>query len=162
MQQPELKKIKEDHLSRYLFASDYWQQAQTVAITKSLPIEMDTTAILQAGWEMKKTMLLPKTSTNRQLTFHEVLPETQLKKTEFGVEEPLTENVVHHSAIDLVIVPGIVFTLDGHRVGFGGGYYDRFLASYQGATCSLVFSEQIQEHWPIEPFDQPVQQLFIN
>lgn len=59
-------------------------------------------------------------------------------------------------------MPGIVFTLEGFRIGFGGGYYDRFLEQYQGETCSLVFSEQIQENWQVEPFDLPVKRLFIS
>lgn len=160
--QPTLKRAKEEQLYHELVASEKWQMAQTIALTKSLPIELNTAAILQAGWTAGKTMVVPKTGPNKQLTFHETMPETEFITTSFGVEEPLGEAAHHHSAIDLVIVPGIVFTINGYRVGFGGGYYDRFLAEYQGSTCSLVFSEQIQESWPIDPFDQPVQQVLIR
>lgn len=161
-QQSVLKQTKEKQLHQALFVSQEWQTAKTIAVTKSLPIELDTTAIIQEGWAASKTILLPKTGPNKHLAFHKVEPHTPFVTTQFGVEEPVVEAIYHPSSIDLIVVPGVIFTINGYRIGFGGGYYDRFLASYQGMTCSLVFSEQVQEGWTSEAFDQPVQKVFIN
>ncbi|OJG66669.1 5-formyltetrahydrofolate cyclo-ligase [Enterococcus moraviensis] len=159
---PIVKEQKELEISRRLFNDPIWQKAQTIAITKPLDFEFDTHILLEKGWQEGKQMLMPVAEKQRQLTFHHVTPETRFKKTTFGVEEPVASQNVSMEMIDLLVVPGIVFTTGGFRIGFGGGFYDRFLQQYQGETCSLVFSEQIQESWQVESFDLPVKQLFIN
>ncbi|MEI5989501.1 5-formyltetrahydrofolate cyclo-ligase [Enterococcus termitis] len=159
---PELKAQKEQEISQALFNDPCWKNAQTIAITKPLAFEFDTHMLLNEGWQEGKQMLMPITGKNRVLTFHKVTPETIFEQTEFGVEEPLDALAVSNERIDLLVVPGIVFTHEGFRIGFGGGFYDRFLQHYQGDTCSLVFSEQIQENWQVESFDLPVKRLFIS
>ena len=64
--------------------------------------------------------------------------------------------------IDLIVVPGLLFSSRGFRIGFGGGFYDRYLADYQGETCSLVFSEQLYDDWEVEDFDIPVQKIYTD
>lgn len=79
----------------------------------------------------------------------------------FGLDEPDVKKTtpVKKDAIDLLIVPGLVFTKKGYRVGFGGGYYDRYLTDFTQPTVSLVHTKQFVEDFPIEPFDIPVQYL---
>lgn len=161
-QHPSLKEQKEQMIRQALYDDPCWEKAQTIALTKSMGIEFNTHPILLDGWTAGKRMLMPKTGKNHELTFHEILPETIFEQTAFGVEEPISVSEITGDQIDLVVVPGIVFTRQGFRVGFGGGYFDRFLQNYHGETCSLVFSEQIQEHWQAESFDMPVKRLFIN
>lgn len=95
------------------------------------------------------------------MVFHWVDSDTAYYTTKFGVEEPEIEKVASPDELDLLIVPGLVFNRSGYRIGFGGGYYDRYLANYKGKTCSFVFAEQLMEDWQIEEFDQPIQQLFF-
>nr|WP_242586731.1 5-formyltetrahydrofolate cyclo-ligase [Enterococcus sp. DIV0869a] len=159
---PTLKEQKEREISQSLFNDPCWEKAQTIAITKPLDFEFNTHILLSKGWSEGKKMLMPIATKDRKLTFHLVEPETIFEKTAFGVEEPVAAPEVSAEIIDLLVVPGIVFTHEGFRIGFGGGYYDRFLQQYQGETCSLVFSEQIQESWQVESFDLPVKRLFIS
>lgn len=159
---PVLKEQKEQVISQALFGDPCWKNAKTIAITKPLDFEFDTHILLDKGWYEGKKMLMPITGHKRQLTFHLVTPETKFETTAFGVAEPVATPKVSSETIDLLVVPGIVFTREGFRIGFGGGFYDRFLQHYQGETCSLVFSEQIQENWQVESFDLPVKRLFIS
>ncbi|MTD41365.1 5-formyltetrahydrofolate cyclo-ligase [Erwinia sp. CPCC 100877] len=159
---PALKERKEQVIIQELFNDSCWQQAQTIAMTKSLEFEFNTQPLLNQAFAENKRVLMPTADKDRRLTFHLITPETVFERSSFGVEEPVAAPSVSAEEIDLLIVPGIVFTHEGYRIGFGGGYYDRFLQSYQGNTCSLVFSEQIQEGWTVEAFDLPVKQLFIS
>ena len=65
------------------------------------------------------------------------------------------------SQIDLIHVPGLVFTTEGYRIGYGGGYYDRYLEHFSGHTLSTTYPCQIQDFIP-EKHDIPVQEVLID
>lgn len=157
----ELKAAKEQQILQQLFEDEYWTQAQTIGVVKAVPFEFDTSTVISKAWAQGKQVTVPKAE-NTQMTFHRIMPESLFVRSSFGVEEPADEQETALQEIDLLIVPGLVFTVAGFRVGFGGGYYDRVLEEFQGNSCSLVFSEQIQECWKAEAFDRQIDKLFIN
>lgn len=157
-----LKTMKEADLYRQLFASDMWRQARTIGVTLSSPIEVDTEPILQRAFAENKNIAVPKTLPQRQMDFFEITPQTIYEISSFGIREPLTDQVISPDKIDLMLVPGVAFMKTGYRVGFGAGYYDRYLADFPNATCSLIFQEQINEKWKPEPFDIPVAKILIE
>ena len=86
----------------------------------------------------------------------------QLLKTSFGLLEPQGNlEVVAASQIDLIHVPGLAFTTKGYRIGYGGGYYDRYLEQFTGHTLSTVYPCQIQD-FISENHDIPVQEVLID
>ncbi|MHC5229851.1 5-formyltetrahydrofolate cyclo-ligase [Enterococcus sp. LJL99] len=157
-----LKQQKENEISQALFNDVWWQESNVIGLTKSMDFEFDTSIILKKGWSQGKKMVMPRVIKGRQMSFHQILPETIFEKSSFGVEEPMDAQLVALEEIDLLVVPGVVFKQQGFRVGFGGGYYDRLLANFQGYSCSLVFKEQIQEEWQVDSFDLAVKKLFIR
>lgn len=87
---------------------------------------------------------------------------TKLKKSKFGVDEVANPDAKINNELDLIVVPGLAFALDSHaRLGFGGGYYDRFLKKYPTKTIALANSRMVFEHaqWPVENFDVPIQTI---
>ena len=68
--------------------------------------------------------------------------ESRLQKSSFGLMEPTSEEAVEKAEIDLIHVPGVVFNSQGFRIGYGGGYYDRYLADFAGASISSIYSFQ--------------------
>ena len=101
-------------------------------------------------------------SVRKKLHFYQVEPQTEYQLSSFGVEEPLSQKKIDALDLDLLIVPGLIFSHEGYRIGFGGGYYDRFLADFQGKTVSLVFAEQFDVRWQPDSFDIPVQKIITD
>ncbi|MBF0780992.1 MULTISPECIES: 5-formyltetrahydrofolate cyclo-ligase [unclassified Granulicatella] len=149
----------EQFFSEQLQCLPQWKEAQTVGITLSMFPEWETRGIIQLAIEQGKRIALPKVLTKEKMIFVYYALEDSVKKSVFGVEEPLGDDEVEH--IDLLIVPGVAFNDKGYRLGFGGGYYDRYLASFKGNTVSFVSKEQCVD-FPIEKHDIPVQQLIIE
>lgn len=131
-----------------------WQQAHTVALTLSLDLEVNTRPLIDAALEAGKSVLVPKV-TKQGLTFHEIKTFSELHPGVMGILEPTT--MESDLDIDVCIVPGRVFDRSGYRIGWGGGYYDRFLATYDGATIAIAYGVQVLDEIPIEPHDIPVE-----
>lgn len=152
----------EQQLTAAVCASDEWKAAKTIGVTWSNFPEIATAGIIRKGLEEGKRMVIPYSGKNRVMTFHEYLPDTPMARSKFGIMEPVDKSKpVPSEAIDLLLVPGLAFSEIGYRIGFGGGYYDRYLASYKGRTLSVLFPFQLFEdpQWEIEAFDVPVQKL---
>ncbi|TCI46269.1 5-formyltetrahydrofolate cyclo-ligase [Exiguobacterium sp. SH3S2] len=131
-----------------------WQQAHTVALTLSLDLEVNTRPLIDTALKAGKSVLVPKV-TEQGLTFHEIRTFSDLEPGVMGILEPTTAET--DLDIDACIVPGRVFDRSGYRIGWGGGYYDRFLATYRGATIALAYDVQVLDEIPIEPHDIPVE-----
>ena len=97
------------------------------------------------------------------MTFRFLTDFGQLEKVYNDLHEPIEDEteVALKNELDLIIVPGIAYDRLGYRIGFGGGYYDRFLQNYNGTTISLLLQEQLYDQLPHESFDQPVQRLIL-
>lgn len=151
-------------LQQQLFASPEWQRAQTVAITISSAIEVDTRPLVKQAWADGKQVVIPKTLPHRQMAFYPYNDATELARTKFGILEPTTGTPVDKRAIDLILVPGLGYSRDQlARIGFGGGYYDRFLADYPGTKLTLAFREMAfaTPQWPVAPYDVLLDRLLI-
>lgn len=156
---PEKKQAVEKQIVQELFASSLWNQATSVGITNSMAYEFDTLPIIAQAFQMGKKVATPKTFSQGAMDFYQISQREEWVETSFGVKEPKSQIQLLPNQIDLLIVPGVVFSTTGYRIGFGGGYYDRYLNRYQGATCSLVFPFQLKEGWEKDDFDQPVEKI---
>jgi len=86
--------------------------------------------------------------------------ESRLQKSSFGLMEPISEEAVDKTEIDLIHVPGVVFISQGFRIGYGGGYYDRYLADFSGASVSTLYQIQLANFKP-DLHDVSVKELII-
>lgn len=159
---PSVRLLKEQQLYQQLFTSPDWQKATIIGITMSKVPEIATQPIIEQALAEKKHVVIPRTQSNERLLLFCNYTKSTPTQSLRGIEEPLpTAAVIDAARIDLLIVPGVVFNTAGYRIGFGGGYYDRLLANYQGATISLAFSEQLVTELPVEAHDQPVQTVLV-
>lgn len=136
-----------------------WNEAETVGMTMSVAGEIDTEKIIRKAWQQKKRVAVPKADPKiKKMDFRVIRSFNQLNTGFAGIREPLTDQTdsVTPEAIDLLVVPGLVFDSKGYRIGFGGGFYDRYLVDYRNLAISLAFEMQLVDHVPVEVFDRPV------
>jgi len=142
-----------------------WKEHGIIAITLSRYPEIDTSIIIEKAWKDGKQMVIPKCRPKtREMDFYLYEEGMELESVYNGLLEPnpVSSEKISAVSIGLVIVPGLAFTPNGYRLGFGGGYYDRFLSGYSGETVSIAFSEQVTNYLPVEPFDLPVNYLLTE
>lgn len=148
-----------------LYNHEDWMNAKVIGITISKEPEVDTYQIIRRAWETGKEIVVPKCHpTEKALTFHKISEFSQLESVFYGLFEPIIEQTmeVRPENIDLLIVPGLAYTKEGFRLGFGGGYYDRFLTHFKGKTMSLSFHFQVIPQFSIEMHDIPVSKIITN
>ncbi|HEX8339905.1 MAG TPA: 5-formyltetrahydrofolate cyclo-ligase [Tepidisphaeraceae bacterium] len=148
----------------FVTGSPQFQAARTVMLFLSTPLEVDTAPLALRAWQHGKTVVVPKVSWDaRRMVPTEItsLSSDQLHTMSYGVREPIAGLPVPVSDIDLVLVPGMGFTEDGHRIGRGMGFYDRFLVQgdFLGVSCGLAFEEQIVARVPMLDHDAPLSML---
>ena len=87
--------------------------------------EVDTTAIIERAWSAQKRVFAPVTDTHGVMNFCEIEPDTVVTRNRFGLWEPASGIIIDARDLDVVITPVVAFDEDKHRIGMGGGYYDR-------------------------------------
>jgi 5-formyltetrahydrofolate cyclo-ligase len=126
---------RSQQISQHLFEQGWVYNV--MIIHTFLPIlrqnEVNTWSIIHRIWRDFPQIRVAVSITNNetyQLTHYQLTPDTLLGQNQWGIPEPIAEKsyLVHTQEIDLVLVPLLIFDQNGHRVGYGGGFYDRFLA----------------------------------
>ena len=140
-----------------MIRSDPWGKSRAPALYAALPDEVPTRELMKAAWQSGKTVLLPKIIDKkaRRMIFVVCAKEEDTRKGAFGILEPIGDE---EGAPDFIIAPGLAFDEKGYRVGYGGGYYDRYLASLPVCPplAGLCFDFQIVSRAPSEATDIPV------
>lgn len=152
------KQVMDQALTERFLNHPFYQEAKTIATYLSFPHEFQTQELIEQALKDGKKVLIPKTYPKGRMDFVVYHPQ-QLVKTSFGLLEPQGDlKVVEPSQIDLIHVPGLVFTREGYRIGYGGGYYDRYLEHFTGQSLSTIYPFQVQE-FNSEDHDIPVQEV---
>ena len=133
-----------------------FQKARTVLLYSSLPDEVQTSILLQRWYTMKQ-LLLPVVEGDN-LVLKQFTDTSSLQSGKFGILEPQDgAPFTNYETIDLAIIPGVAFTLDGKRLGRGKGYYDRLLSKSAFKNVfkvGLAFSCQVLPFLPMESHDE--------
>lgn len=125
-------------------------KAHDIMLYSALPDEVQTQDFI-AKWRFQKRIILP-TVVGDDIIPVELTPETGFAVGEFNILEP--QNEAYTGNYDLIIVPGVAFDKNGHRLGRGRGYYDRFLCKYPNVKrIGLCFDFQMVTEVPIDQHD---------
>ncbi len=151
---PRQRAMEEELVNAAVMASPSWAAARTVLLYRSKPPELSVSSLGNAAFREGKRVVFPRVDGDR-LVLHAVHGWGDLAPGAFGIMEPLPGcPVVAPSEVDLAIVPGVAFAQEGHRLGQGGGFYDRLLGDVR-QSIGVAFDCQMGPV-PVEPHDQPV------
>lgn len=166
---PPDKLLSFNHKIHTLFLnSSHYQSATTILFYVSLPGEVDTHFLIQKALKSEKRVIVPITDRySRNLVLSEIKKfPCELHRSTYGVMEPHPDfyRYMSPSELDLIIMPGVAFDRHGHRIGFGGGYYDNFLKKVPASIprIALAFQFQVLDTIPREIWDKKTQYLITE
>lgn len=156
---------KSDEIWKRLVEVPPFQTASTALFYVSFGSEVETTMMRRLARELGMTVACPRSKPgDKTMRFHVLASDDELSPGAYGILQPAPECPLADLKDAVVLVPGVVFDRRGHRLGFGAGYYDRWLAG-EGKnlpSIGLAFHEQVVEAVPQEPHDIPVDWLVTD
>ncbi|MBI5388932.1 5-formyltetrahydrofolate cyclo-ligase [Candidatus Woesearchaeota archaeon] len=143
---------KSNSIRKKLFSLPALREAKTIMFYVSFKSEVHTLGMIQRALSERKTVCVP------YVDKHEIRPSIiwsvrELKPGHFGVPEPLHPNPISPASVDVVIVPGVAFDKKGFRIGYGKGFYDKFLPQTRAKKIGLCFASQLADKLPHEEHD---------
>lgn len=132
-----------------------WRKAQSVFVYCAIGSELPTRGVILAALAQGKAVFLPKCGARGAMRALRIFSVDELKAGRFGIPEP-TGDMELNGTPDLCIVPGLAFDAHGGRLGYGGGYYDRFLSRADTTAVALAYAAQVVGHVPVCAHDVPV------
>ncbi len=151
-------KEKSKQIKSKLFSLPEFKKAKTVMLFASFGTEVFTHDMIKEALKHKQVAVPVVKGDN--LIASKIIDFNDLnKKSKFGILEPSKIKEVDINEIDLVIVPGVAFDCAGYRIGYGKGYYDKFLNDFEKEKVALAFELQIQKELPNEDHDVVVDKI---
>lgn len=147
---------KSNRLTELFLQTEAYRNAKTIYGYLPYNQEVRTIGILQQAFSDGKRVAVPKCYGD-EMRFIYLEDLTQVAPGYSRIPEPIADEPVAHDPTALVLMPGLAFTQQGQRIGYGGGFYDKYLSAEPGhPTVALCYDFQMQEQLPTEEFDIPV------
>ena len=154
-----VKKERDFNIAQQLLESDLYNQAQEILCYVSTEKEIDTRAIVDSALQDGKSVYVPRCTEQRGvMRFYRISSYDELKSGKYGILEPDANDGAQWRQCDrnaLCVVPALCCDRFGNRLGYGAGYYDRFLADFKGGTVCLCYSEFSDVDLPLDEYDIP-------
>ena len=124
--------------------------------------EISTRAIAERALKDGKKLLYPKCEGDHEMSYYYVDSLDELKAGMFNILEPSDRKAYEPNSTDVCIVPGLAYDKQGYRLGYGRGFYDRFLSDFGGITVGLCYSDFIEGNVPKGKYDMKVDVLLTE
>jgi len=138
-----------------------YKQSDLILIYVSLKDEVDTIELIKHSLEIGKKVATPKCEGN-DIIFYYINTLENLEERSFGILEPRTNKKVDSFNNSICIIPGIAFDKQNNRIGYGRGFYDRFLENYKGIKIGLTYKECICDKIDSEKNDIKMDKVIFN
>lgn len=157
--------LKNDKITRKLLESDIFQRYNKIFLYYPSGTEVSTVQIAENALTVGKKVAFPRCiDRSGNMEFRFVNSLEHLSEGMYGLIEPdvaKSEAAVPDNDT-LIIVPGLAFDIMGHRLGYGGGYYDRYLSDYKCYTVGLAYSECVCDSLPTTIYDVKINCLISD
>ena len=151
------KEGKSRAICQGVLAMPQWQQAERVFLYLSARGEPDTRTLIEAAWEQGKEVLAPVCGEGEgEMAFFPFESFQDLRPGKWGILEPEPRGRIPGKGPGLCLVPGLAFDRQGNRLGYGKGYYDRFLAAAGIESVGLCYGELLFDSLPAGSHDRKV------
>ena len=148
--------VRSARLGELFAQTEAYKNAETIYGYMPYNQEVRTVPILEQAIRDGKKVAVPKVYGDI-MKFIYLEDLTQVEKSDMGIPEPVADEPVAEDQTALVLMPGLAFDKEGHRIGYGGGFYDKFLmAEPNHPTVALCYDFQMYAHLDTEEFDIPV------
>lgn len=148
-------------ICKYLASSDVYKNSDTILMYYPVRNEVDVLPLYSRAVSDRKRVFFPKCYADDMcMRFFSVSDLSDMEEGTYGIPEPDDKNDAFDNEGDIMImVPGVVFDKCGYRIGYGKGYYDRFLVDHSGVAVGLAYSCQIAEKIPADINDKAVEMI---
>lgn len=148
--------VRSQRLGELFAESEAYRNAKTIYGYMPYNQEVRTVPMLERALRDGKRVAIPKCY-GQEMRFIFMEDLSRVEKGYAGIPEPIADEPVADDKTALVLMPGLAFDPQGHRIGYGGGFYDRFLAYEPNhPTLALCYDFQMLPHLETEEFDIPV------
>lgn len=131
-----------------------YQESQTIFLYHGVGLELDTQSLIADALSQNKTVALPRVHRKGVMKAHRYKIGDKLEVSSFGIPEPLMDSpVISPQDIDLIILPCVTTNHRGERLGYGGGFYDRFLPQTTATILLPYFEQLLIDNIPLESHD---------
>jgi len=138
-----------------------YKQSDLVLIYVSLRDEVDTIKLIKYSLEIGKQIAVPKCEGD-DIIFYNISSLRDLEEGNFGILEPKTNKIVDNFDNSICIIPGVAFDKQNNRIGYGRGFYDRFLKNYNGIKIGLTYKECICDKIDADDNDVKLDKVITN
>ncbi|WP_125153813.1 5-formyltetrahydrofolate cyclo-ligase [Clostridium rectalis] len=149
-----------------LIQSNFYKNSNCIFVFVSYKTEVDTHLIIKKALQDGKTVCVPKViSKEKGMVAVKIKDFSELLVSTYGILEPkICNNLVNPKEIDLVLLPGAVFDGNGGRIGYGGGFYDRFLVNVKPSVSKigLAYKIQVVKKVPMDELDIRIDGIITN
>ena len=152
------KKSKDNIIQKKILNNKHIKDSKLVLIYVSFNNEIDTTDLIK-HFLKEKIVAVPKIN-NNVMNFYYIKSLSELKKGNYNILEPITNNIVNDFSLCVSITPGVCFSKDLYRIGYGRGYYDKFYSKYNEIyKIGLSYDECIIDNFNIDIYDQKLDEV---
>lgn len=155
------KEEQDDIIFNKVINLEEYKQSDLILTYVSLKDEVDTLKLIEHSLKIGKKVAVPKCKGDN-IVFYNINTLSDLEEGSFKILEPKTNEVINDFSDSICIIPGIAFDNENNRIGYGRGFYDRFLENYNGIKIGLTYKECICEKIDNDINDIKMDKIIFN